>query len=259
VYQLHIANKNYSSWSLRPWVLLHQLGIEFEECFEPFETEDNFEKFRKFSPSGTVPCLVDGDTVVWDSLAIVEYLAEKEAGIWPDGASARAFARSASAEMHSSFSSLRKICPMNCAIRVALSSLTADLARDVSRIDELWREGLRDLVVGFWRGKDLLQLMLFTARWHSGCRPTNCQFHLSRLPTVKNCFRCRQWKPGMPMRLTSPGVKKLMRKRRRQVCHRGSKKIVQVKAAKSPSRPVRPSKKLSSWPLDIKSLTKHFF
>lgn len=142
VYQLYIANKNYSSWSLRPWVLLRQLGIEFEECFESFETEDNFEKFRKFSPSGTVPCLVDGDAVVWDSLAIVEYLAEKEAGIWPDNAGARAFARCASAEMHSSFSSLRKICPMNCAITVALSSLNADLARDVCRIDELWQEGL---------------------------------------------------------------------------------------------------------------------
>ena len=153
VYQLYIANKNYSSWSLRPWVLLRQLGIEFEECFESFESEDNFEKFRKFSPSGTVPCLVDGDAVVWDSLAIVEYLAEKEAGIWPDNASARAFARCASAEMHSSFSSLRKICPMNCAITVALSSLNADLARDVCRIDELWRSGLARFGGGFLAGE----------------------------------------------------------------------------------------------------------
>jgi glutathione S-transferase len=153
VYQLYIANKNYSSWSLRPWVLLRQLGIEFEECFESFETEDNFEKFRKFSPSGTVPCLVDGDAVVWDSLAIVEYLAEKEAGIWPDNASARAFARCASAEMHSSFSSLRKLCPMNCAITVALSSLNADLARDVCRIDELWRSGLARFGGGFLAGE----------------------------------------------------------------------------------------------------------
>ena len=153
VYPLYIANKNYSSWSLRPWVLLRRLGIEFEECFESFETEDNFEKFRKFSPSGTVPCLVDGNAVAWDSLAIVEYLAEKEAGIWPDNASARAFARCASAEMHSSFSSLRKICPMNCAITVALSSLNADLARDVCRIDELWQEGLARFGGGFLAGE----------------------------------------------------------------------------------------------------------
>jgi glutathione S-transferase len=142
VYQLYIANKNYSSWSLRPWVLLRQLGVQFEERLEPFETEDNFEKFRAFSPSGTVPCLMDGDTVVWDSLAIVEYLAEKEARVWPDNVRARAFARSANVEMHSSFSSLRNICPMNCSITVELSKLNAGLARDVSRVDELWREGL---------------------------------------------------------------------------------------------------------------------
>jgi glutathione S-transferase len=180
VYQLYIANKNYSSWSLRPWVLLRQLGIEFDECFESFETEDNFEKFRKFSPSGT-------DAVVWDSLAIVEYLAEKEAGIWPDNASARAFARSASAEMHSSFSSLREICPMNCAITVALSSLNADLVRDVNRIDELWQEGLARFGGGFLAGER------FTAVDAFYCPVAfNWQSHLSRSPTVKNCFRCRQ-------------------------------------------------------------------
>jgi glutathione S-transferase len=153
VYQLYIANKNYSSWSLRPWVLLRQLGIEFEECLNAFESGDNFEKFRKFSPSGTVPCLVDGDAVVWDSLAIAEYLAEKEAGIWPDNANARAFARCASAEMHSSFSSLRNICPMNCAITVELSNLNVGLKRDVSRIDELWQEGLSRFGGGFLAGE----------------------------------------------------------------------------------------------------------
>ncbi len=153
VYQLYIANKNYSSWSLRPWVLLRQLGIEFEERLEAFETEDNFEKFRKFSPSGTVPCLVDDDTVIWDSLAIGEYLAEKEPGVWPDNASARAFARCASAEMHSSFSSLRNLCPMNCAITVELTNLTAGLARDVARIDELWQEGLSRFGGGFLAGE----------------------------------------------------------------------------------------------------------
>ncbi len=153
MYQLYIANKNYSSWSLRPWVLLRQLGIEFEECLEAFEAADNFEKFRKFSPSGTVPCLVDGDTVIWDSLAIAEYLAEKTSGVWPDDANARAFARCASAEMHSSFSSLRNLCPMNCAITVELSTLPAGLARDISRIDELWQEGLSRFGGGFLGGE----------------------------------------------------------------------------------------------------------
>ena len=154
MYQLYIANKNYSSWSLRPWVLLRQLGIQFEERLESFETEDNFEKFRAFSPSGTVPCLMDGDTVVWDSLAIVEYLAEKEARVWPDNVRARAFARSASAEMHSGFSSLRNICPMNCSITVELSKLNAGLARDVSRVDELWWEGLSRFGGRFLAGEE---------------------------------------------------------------------------------------------------------
>lgn len=152
MYQLYIANKNYSSWSLRPWVLMRQLGIEFEECLEAFEAADNFKKFRKFSPSGTVSCLVDGETVIWDSLGIVEYLAEQESGVWPDNARARAFARCASAEMHSSFSSLRNICPMNCAITVELSGLPVALARDVSRIDELWQEGLSRFGGGFLAG-----------------------------------------------------------------------------------------------------------
>ncbi len=152
MYQLYIANKNYSSWSLRPWVLMRQLTIDFEERLESFETADNFEKFRQFSPSGTVPCLVDGDTVIWDSLAIAEYLAENEEGIWPGAPVARAFARCASAEMHSSFSSLRSTCPMNCSITVELSSVSPGLAKDIARIDELWQEGLSRFGGGFLAG-----------------------------------------------------------------------------------------------------------
>ena len=79
MYELHIANKNYSSWSLRPWVLLRQLGIPFEERLVPFGGET----FTSFSPTGRVPCLIDGDTTIWDSLAIAEYLAESHATIWP--------------------------------------------------------------------------------------------------------------------------------------------------------------------------------
>lgn len=140
---LYIANKNYSSWSLRPWILLKQLDIAFDEQVQLFDAPDNFEKFRAFSPSGTVPCLVDGDTVVWDSLAIVEYLAEQDERVWPADRTARAFARCASAEMHSSFSQLRNTCPMNCAIKVELFEMPPGLKRDVDRVDELWQEGLR--------------------------------------------------------------------------------------------------------------------
>lgn len=142
MYQLYIANKNYSSWSLRPWVLMKMLGIEFEECMEGFESADNFEKFRRFSPSGTVPCLQDGDVTVWDSLAIAEYLAESHAGVWPADAKARAFARCISSEMHSSFSHLRNICPMNCAITVEMHEISAGLQRDLGRVGEIWTNGL---------------------------------------------------------------------------------------------------------------------
>jgi hypothetical protein len=86
MYELYIANKNYSSWSLRPWVLMQEAGIEFREHLIPFGGMGVGEAFRKLSPSGKVPCLVDGKTVVWDSLAIVEYLAERHRGVWPQEA-----------------------------------------------------------------------------------------------------------------------------------------------------------------------------
>ena len=91
MYVLHIANKNYSSWSLRPWVLLHELGVPFAETLHVFAPGSNFAAFRAFSPNGRVPCLYDDGTVVWDSLAIVEYLAERHPA-WPQQAAARAWA-----------------------------------------------------------------------------------------------------------------------------------------------------------------------
>lgn len=140
---LHIANKNYSSWSLRPWVLLRELEVPFEEVLMPFGAGSNRDAFRKFSPSGKVPCLVDGKTVVWDSLAITEYVAERHPGVWPDDPGARTFARCAAAEMHSGFAALREQCGMNCGIRVKLRRVDDSLQRDLSRLDELWNDGLQ--------------------------------------------------------------------------------------------------------------------
>jgi glutathione S-transferase len=140
---LHIANKNYSSWSLRPWVLLRECGIPFEEKLMPFGGGSNWKAFRKFSPTGKVPCLVDGDTAVWDSLAISEYLAEAHPAVWPADKVARTFARCAAAEMHSGFMSLRTQCGMNCGIRVQLHGIDEALQRDLARLGELWSEGLR--------------------------------------------------------------------------------------------------------------------
>lgn len=139
---LHIANKNYSSWSLRPWVLMRTLGIPFEERLVPFGEGPGRHGFESFSPSAKVPCLHDGATVVWDSLAIMEYLAEACPGVWPAERVARAWARSAAAEMHSGFSALRSACSMTVGQRVRLRVVDAGLAADVARLDALWCEGL---------------------------------------------------------------------------------------------------------------------
>lgn len=142
MYQLYIANKNYSSWSLRPWVLMRERGIAFQETLVAFQAGGSWGKFRAFSPTGKVPTLVDGKIVVWDSLAITEYLAERHDGVWPKDASARAWVRCAAAEMHSGFGTLREVCSMSCGIRVRLHETPAALAKDVARLSELWGEGL---------------------------------------------------------------------------------------------------------------------
>jgi glutathione S-transferase len=163
MYELYIANKNYSSWSLRPWVLMRELAIAFHERLVPFSQGSSWESFRHFSPSGQVPCLGDGDTVVWDSLGITEYLAERHAGVWPQDAKARAWARCAAAEMHSGFGTLRARCTMNCGIRVRLEEMPPALTRDISRIGELWNEGLQRFGGPFLAGKAFTAVDAFFA------------------------------------------------------------------------------------------------
>jgi glutathione S-transferase len=143
MYELYIGNKNYSSWSLRPWVLMRTLDIPFAEHVVPFDPGTSWAKFRAFSPSGKVPCLADGATVVWDSMGITEYLAERHLAVWPEDPLARAWARCAAAEMHSGFAALRQRCSMNCGLRVRLDGIPPALQRDLERIDELWSQGLR--------------------------------------------------------------------------------------------------------------------
>ena len=147
--RLHIANKNYSSWSLRPWLVLTELGIPFEEVLHPFGTDGGF---GAFSPSAKVPCLDDGDLVVWDSLAICETLAERHPNAWPQDPTARAFARCAAAEMHSGFAELRRQCSMNIGIRVRLHQIDAALQTDLDRLQALWRSGLQQFGGPFLAG-----------------------------------------------------------------------------------------------------------
>jgi glutathione S-transferase len=152
--KLYVANKNYSSWSMRPWVLLKQAGIPFEEVkvrFDPFDLPDADSQFKQrmaeVTPAGRVPVLVDDGFAVWDSLAIVEYVHEKfpDRNVWPADAKARARARTVCAEMHAGFSSLRSHCPMN--IEASLPQIGAltwrdqpGVRKDVQRIVAMWTE-----------------------------------------------------------------------------------------------------------------------
>jgi glutathione S-transferase len=153
VYELVIANKNYSSWSMRPRVLMQALEISFTERLLLFHTNTGAGNFRNFSPSGRVPCLIDGAVKVWDSLAIVEYLAERHEDVWPQNPAVRAWARSASAEMHSGFQALRNVCSMSVGQRVRLHRISDPLQADLSRVAALWTTGL-DVHGGPWLAVD---------------------------------------------------------------------------------------------------------
>jgi glutathione S-transferase len=141
-YTLVTANRNYSSWSLRPWVLMRALEIGFVDRIEPFASLDNHAAFRTFSPTGQVPVLLDGERTIWDSLAIVLYLAERHEGVWPADEDARAWAMSAVAEMHGGFGAIRRERTMTVGQRVTPHAISPEVARDTARLTELWDEGL---------------------------------------------------------------------------------------------------------------------
>jgi glutathione S-transferase len=142
--KLVIGNKNYSSWSMRPWLVLRANDIAFDEVFIPLYTDDKADKERilGFTHSGKVPALIDGDVTVWDSLSIIEYVAEKypQAGVWPQDRARRAHARSISAEMHSGFAALRNECGMNLHRPIRAIALSDDARANVARIQEIWAE-----------------------------------------------------------------------------------------------------------------------
>lgn len=140
---LAIGNKNYSSWSMRPWMALKGAGIAFEEVVIPLYTGvADKQRILNFTRSGKVPALADGDITVWDSLAIIEYLAERfpDARLWPQDVASRAHARSVSAEMHSGFMPLRNECGMNIHRPVRSKPLSDDAKDNIARIQQIWTE-----------------------------------------------------------------------------------------------------------------------
>lgn len=147
---LHIGNRNYSSWSMRAWLAVEQTGQPFREEITWFDEDDDRRKRLAFSPTGKVPALRHGDLVIWDSLAIGEYLAETfpDAGLWPRNAHARARARSLCAEMHAGFQALRGAMPMNCRARKPYRDRGADVAADIARIDDAWSTTRREFGAG---------------------------------------------------------------------------------------------------------------
>ena len=152
-YTLITANRNYSSWSLRPWLLMMALDIEFANRIEPFTKDVNWSEFRAFSPTGQVPVLLvnesDDERAIWDSLGITLYLADRYDGVWPKDEAQRAFAQCCVTEMHGGFFALRNQCPMNVGVRVQMGDHDAALTKDIARLRELFEQGL-DTFGGPW-------------------------------------------------------------------------------------------------------------
>jgi glutathione S-transferase len=145
---LVIGNKNYSSWSLRPWMLLKHLGLDFKEIVIPLDTPEFKDEIEKYGPSGRVPVLLHDNLSVWDSLAICEYVAELAGSGWPKDRVARAVARSVCAEMHSGFANLRMEWPLNARARNRRTPMTPGLEMDLDRIDEIWNDCRRRFGAG---------------------------------------------------------------------------------------------------------------
>lgn len=163
-FKLILGNKNYSSWSLRGWLAVKQAGIAFDETVINLGAPDYKQQLRQHSEAAKVPVLIHGDRLIWDSLAIIEYLAEicPDVGFWPDDQGVRAQARSVAAEMHSSFGAIRDAMPMNLKKRLPGKGRKAGVDEDIQRITEIWRDCRRrfdkqgDFLFGPWTAADIM-------------------------------------------------------------------------------------------------------
>jgi len=158
-YRLILGQKNYSSWSMRVWLLLRALGLPFDEVTVPLYRLESREVVRKFGgQTGLVPVLIDGDTVIWDTLAIFEYLYERYPAVWPMDKSDRALARSISGEIHSAFNALRSAMPVNTRARGRLALRSAEVMADIERVLDIWdtRNSDSPWIFGAFGGIDIM-------------------------------------------------------------------------------------------------------
>jgi glutathione S-transferase len=154
--RLVIGNKNYSSWSLRPWIAMKALGLPFEEEVIFLDKPDTQARIRRHSPAGKVPCLIDGALAVWDSLAILEYLAERAPALWPADRAQRARARSVAAEMHSGFPALRAGLSMNVRKRYPGKGRSAEVDAEIRRVEEIWAAATKPFLFGAFCAADAM-------------------------------------------------------------------------------------------------------
>ena len=170
---LVIGNRNYSSWSLRPWLAMKVLGLSFDEVRIALYRPGSKEQILRYSPAGRVPILHDGSTVVWDSLAILEYLAERHPQLWPHDAAQRAKARAVSAEMHSGFAKLREHMSMNIRKRYPGKGRTPEVLADVARVDAIWAQAKGPFLFGAFGAADAMYAPVVLRFRTYGVEPTN--------------------------------------------------------------------------------------
>ncbi len=199
MYHLHIADKQLSSWSLRAWILLRQANIPFIETVHSYHADllAQRQQWRSFSPTSKVPVLLDGETLVWESLAIADYVAEDYPQLWPANRVARAWARSATAEMHAGFAALRTACNFRLDETDA-PVIDDDLRADLFRLNELWQEAYAVLVGHSWRVPILVWWMRFMCQWRCVCNHINCSmaWRVWRAIMPNACWLCRHCSSG---------------------------------------------------------------
>ncbi|HYL88669.1 MAG TPA: glutathione S-transferase family protein [Burkholderiales bacterium] len=194
---LVIGNKNYSSWSLRPWLALKVLGVPFDEKRIALRRPETKAEILRHSPAGRVPVLKDGDTVVWDSLAILEYLAEKYPQLWPGDRAERARARSMAAEMHSGFPALREHMSMNTRKRYAGKGRTPESMADVARIDEIWSQARGPFLFGSFTAADAMYapVVLRFRTYEVKVRKTSYMEAMLALPAMREWIEAAEREP----------------------------------------------------------------